>query len=150
MKINHAKAFSLIELALAIAIITMIASIAYPSYKNYINRVRIATSISDILKLDAQIARFYTTHANYPSSLADLGSVPLDPWGNPYRYLNIQTVIGKGKVRKDKNLVPINSDYDLYSMGKDGRSVSPLTAKHSHDDIIRGSNRGFVGLATDY
>ena len=53
-------------------------------------------------------------------------------------------------MRKDHRLVPINSDYDLYSMGKDGRSVSPLTARHSHDDIIRANDGDYVGLAKDY
>ncbi len=46
--------------------------------------------------------------------------------------------------------MPINSDFDLYSMGKDGRSVGPLTARHSRDDIVRASNGRFVGLAEDY
>ena len=31
----------------------------------------------------------------------------------------------QGKFRKDKNIVPINSDYDLYSMGPDGASGGP-------------------------
>jgi len=64
--------------------------------------------------------------------------------------LNITTTNGKGKVRKDHNLVPLNSDYDLYSMGKDGKSVSPLTAKASRDDIVRANNGAFVGLASEY
>jgi general secretion pathway protein G len=55
-----------------------------------------------------------------------------------------------GQVRKDKNLVPINADFDLYSMGKDGASVPPLTAQASRDDIVRGSNGRFVGLGSDF
>ena len=74
----------------------------------------------------------------------------LDPWGNPYQYLNVTTTKNKGNVRKDRNLVPINSDYDLYSMGKDGTSQPPLTAKASRDDIIRANSGKFVGLAADY
>ena len=49
-----------------------------------------------------------------------------------------------------KNVVPINSDFDLYSMGEDGKSKSPLTAKPSHDDIVRANDGAFIGLATDY
>jgi general secretion pathway protein G len=55
-----------------------------------------------------------------------------------------------GQVRKDRNLVPINSRYDLYSMGADGRSVPPLTAQESRDDIIRANDGGYVGLAAGY
>jgi general secretion pathway protein G len=74
----------------------------------------------------------------------------IDPWGNPYQYVDLGDVNGKAKARKDHSLVPINSDYDLYSKGKDGRSVSPLTAQHSRDDIVRGRNGGFVGLASNF
>lgn len=56
----------------------------------------------------------------------------------------------KGKPRKDRFLHPINSDYDLYSMGKDGESVEPLTAKKSLDDVIRANDGSFVGLAADF
>ncbi len=56
----------------------------------------------------------------------------------------------KGKPRKDRFLHPINSDYDLYSMGKDGETVEPLTAKKSHDDVIRANDGSFVGLAVEF
>lgn len=46
--------------------------------------------------------------------------------------------------------MPINSDYDLYSKGKDGKSQKPLTAAASRDDIVRAGNGAFVGLASDY
>jgi general secretion pathway protein G len=56
----------------------------------------------------------------------------------------------KGKIRKDHNLHPLNSEFDLYSMGADGASVSPLTAKASRDDVIWGRDGSFVGLASDF
>ena len=56
----------------------------------------------------------------------------------------------KGKVRKDKNLVPVNNDFDLYSMGKDGASTPAFTAKMSQDDIVRANNGKYVGLVADY
>ena len=47
--------------------------------------------------------------------------------------------------------VPAHVDADdLYSVGRDGKSASPLTAKDSLDDIVRGNNGAFVGLAADY
>lgn len=55
-----------------------------------------------------------------------------------------------GMARKDRFLVPINSTYDLYSMGADGRSALPLTAQHSHDDIIRANDGTYIGLAELY
>ncbi|GAB4236056.1 MAG: hypothetical protein Kow00109_09470 [Acidobacteriota bacterium] len=55
-----------------------------------------------------------------------------------------------GLMRKDRNMVPINSRFDLYSMGRDGQSVPPITAQQSQDDIIRANDGGFVGLARNY
>lgn len=54
------------------------------------------------------------------------------------------------KPRKDRFLVPINSDYDLYSKGRDGESVAPLTAQKSHDDVVRANDGAFVGLAVNF
>jgi general secretion pathway protein G len=53
-------------------------------------------------------------------------------------------------IRKDRNLHPLNSEFDLYSIGKDGRSMSALTAQISQDDVIWARDGNFVGLAADY
>jgi general secretion pathway protein G len=53
-------------------------------------------------------------------------------------------------VREDKNLHPLNSDLDLYSIGPDGKTNLPLTAKASHDDIIRANDGGYFGVASNY
>ena len=86
-----------------------------------------------------------------PLALSEVGRADmLDPWRNPYKYLNFITVKGKGKMRKDRNLVPINTSFDLYTMGADGKSKAPLTPKVSHDDIIRANDGAYVGLAGRY
>lgn len=143
--------FTLIELVLALAILGVLGSMAVSHYKGKMDTMKITQAKDDIKRIEVLIELFYTDHRYYPSSLHDvaLGAM-LDPWGNPYQYL----VIPKGKekgpsaVRKDKSLHPINSDYDLYSMGEDGQSVAALTAKASHDDIIRARNGQFVDLAS--
>ena len=45
---------------------------------------------------------------------------------------------------------PLNSDYDLYSVGEDGLTQKPLNASNARDDIVRANNGAFVGLAEDY
>lgn len=35
-------------------------------------------------------------------------------------------------------------------MGKDGKSVAPLTAAQSRDDVIVANDGGFIGLAKAY
>jgi general secretion pathway protein G len=71
----------------------------------------------------------------------------VDPWGYPYVY---RPVTGPGGARKDKFMVPLNTDFDLYSVGADGESVAPLSAARSKDDIIRALNGGWVGLASNF
>ena len=113
--------------------------------------VKTETTEDEIVDIQTNIDDFLYDNGFYPDSLSEIfNPVPLDPWGNPYQFLNHITANGIGKFRKDKNLVPINSDYDLYSMGPDGRSSSPLTASMSHDDIIRGRNGAYVGIAINY
>lgn len=141
---------TLLELLLALGVVAILATIAFESYEKYFDKARVTEAKADIFGLDVRINGYYAVHNSYPETLDDIGGAPLDPWDNPYRYLNIQTAQGRGGVRKDHNLVPINGDFDLYSMGKDGASVPPLTARPSRDDIIRANNGGFIGLAEDY
>jgi general secretion pathway protein G len=57
---------------------------------------------------------------------------------------------GVGGARKDRFLVPINSDFDVYSMGKNRDTVAPLNPPKSQDDVIRLSDGGFYGLARNF
>jgi general secretion pathway protein G len=145
------KGFSLVELVMVVMILTTVAAIAIPSYSEAVNAARIVRAISDVKGIANEIDLYFLANNAYPKTLDDvLGDVRKDSWGHPYQYLSFAGLKGKGKMRKDKNLVPLNSDYDLYSMGRDGKSVSPITAKQSRDDIIRANNGGFIGLAENY
>lgn len=53
-------------------------------------------------------------------------------------------------VRKDRFLVPINSDYDLYSVGADDKTRPQLQNKVSRDDIIRASDGAYFGQAANF
>jgi general secretion pathway protein G len=54
------------------------------------------------------------------------------------------------KCRWNKFEKPLNTDFDLYSMGKDGKTKPKTTDKDSFDDIIRANNGTFVGLASEH
>ena len=93
---------------------------------------------------------FMQEKGDFPLTLADAGVNGLnDPWGNPFQYWPI-TGDKKQKVRKDRNTHPINTDFDLYSKGKDGDTNFALTANVSQDDIIRANNGAYIGLASNY
>ena len=115
-----------------------------------IERARVTKAIGDLRALGQDIVEYHLTNRVLPASLGDVGRASFrDPWGNPYRYLVIATA-SVGQVRKDRFLVPVNSDFDLYSMGPDGRSQPPFTAAVSQDDIVRANDGGFVGPVSDY
>ena len=142
--------FTLIEILIAIAIIGTLAAIAVPSYMSYRENARITAAISDIKTIEAKIERFWFNNKTFPDQLSDLKGGPFeDPWGNPYAYLPVEGA-SIGQLRKDHNMVPVNSDYDLYSKGKDGQSATPFTSNNSQDDIVRARDGAFVGLVSDY
>ena len=149
---KSSRGMTIVEIVIVLAIVGILASIGIPLYNNYRFNAMVSQARSDIVSMDYLIAQYQADNlGDLPDSLADIGKAGmLDPWGTPYQYLNLVTLKGNGKARKDKNLVPINSDYDLYSSGLDGNSVGPLTAKASRDDIVRANNGRFVGLASDY
>jgi general secretion pathway protein G len=143
--------YTVVELVIVFAIIGVLTAVAIPIYGGYTDRQDRRTAITDIHVLQTAITRFRTEFGGLPNSLDGVAKPGLvDPWGNPYEYLNIEDMNPGDQPRKDKNLVPLNSDYDLYSMGKDGESKIPLTSPESHDDIIRANDGAFVGLAIDY
>ena len=232
-----ATGFTLIELMIAVAIAGILASLAIPTYTDFLYKARVARTVAELHGLAKELQGFALSTEQYPDILVQIGrSTLLDPWGHPYQYYRIncgpvtighldqpdrpdegsdgriipatdpspahegrihltvgdthtQTLLqfvagngggnsgngggsnasgggssgnggggsgnggggppcgGVGGARKDRFLVPINSDFDIYSMGRDGQTVAPLTAKKSHDDIIRASDGGFYGLA---
>lgn len=151
--IYHSRAYNLIDMAVTLTIIGLLFGMMYPSYVLYMDELKSVNVEEELKEIDLKIDDWFIKNGHYPDSLDEVISPPpLDPWGNPYEYLRIDggSEQGKGKLRKDKNLVPINSDYDLYSMGPDGDSMSPLTANPSKDDIVRGRNGDFIGVATEY
>lgn len=150
---TKAPGFTILELMVTVAIISIIGGIAVLQYTEYIEKARNVRAMAEIRTISEALEVYYHDHDSYPSSLAEVGFASLfDPWGSPYRYLNIQAATGgqQGSFRRDRFLVPINTDYDLYSMGKDRKSASPLTASQSQDDIIRANDGGYIGLASNF
>src|SRR5262245_57374243 len=144
--------FTLLEMLLAVALVGILAAMSVSSYTKYVSRAKVHSAISDIGKLKLKIEQYALNHNGMPpATLTDIGAQNLkDPWGNPYEYLNFSGVSGNGQKRKDHNLVPINTQYDLYSKGADGDSVGPLTSAKSLDDVIMANDGAYIGLASDY
>jgi general secretion pathway protein G len=130
---SHSAGFTLLELMTATIIMALLVTIAVPTYRARLERMKVTTAESDLRSIALAIDRYRLAHNDsLPAALTQLAGVPgTDPWGHAYAYLNFAAPIPgiKGKIRKDHNLHPLNSEFDLYSAGADGASVPPLTAK---------------------
>ena len=145
--------FTLVELVVVGALIGTLSMIVVPRFLGYAERVRLTQVLTDLREMDVDISQYVMDHNNLPTDLTEVGYGNLrDPWGNPYRYLNI--FAGgpgvAGAQRKDHFMVPVNSDYDLYSMGPDGASQPPFTSAASRDDIVRASNGSWIGPVSEF
>lgn len=140
---------TLLELAAVLAVIGLLAAFAIPAFQGYVERTRVARTVSDIGSISLQLYRWQLNTRTFPATLAEAGLGGNDPWGNPYAYTRVEGT-PENQLRKDHNLHPINTDFDLYSMGADGDSRRPLTAQASRDDVVRANNGAFIGLAKNY
>lgn len=161
------RGFTLIEIMLVVAILTVLGTLAISAYDGYIAESRIGTAIKDIrqaeviltdLALDGELdaiepAGYASTVLNVyqqGNSLVLAATLPTgatawnDPWNNPYRYRrNVATNNGvitdsTGAVSNDRTRNNRPQSYDLYSDGP---------GSGTNDDIIRGCDGEFVGSA---
>ena len=65
-------------------------------------------------------------------------------------YTSAPRTRARAQRRKDGKLDPLNSDFDLYSLGPDGESALALPAAPSHDDVVRAKDGAYIGLAVNY
>lgn len=151
---NRRLGVTLIELVAVVAIVGILSGMASQRVGEARYRAEVAQAIGDIRALGMELETFLENDS-LPATLAEIGRAGmLDPWGQPYVYFPFPRA-KKGNsppqgARRDRFLVPINSTFDLYSVGRDGQTVAPLTAKPSHDDIVRGNDGGFIGLGSRF
>ncbi len=78
--------FTLIELMVVMAIITILAGIGVASYTNSITRSKEAVLREDLFRMRDALDQYYADKAKYPSSLDDLvqekylRAIPVDPF----------------------------------------------------------------------
>jgi general secretion pathway protein G len=124
------EAFTLIELMVVIVILGILAVFVVPRLTKRPEDARVTKAKIEISNLEQALELYYLDNGMYPSTEQGLralvekpqsgdipqnwktggylakGRLPTDPWGNEYVY------ISPGNH---------NSDYDLYSLGKDGQ-----------------------------
>jgi general secretion pathway protein G len=121
------RGFTLIELLLVLMILAFLATIVVPKLSGTGEKARIKTTIAQIGMFETALERFRVDNGRYPSSDEGLQAlveqpancpnwdkegylgkeVPLDPWGNAYRYV----YPGQHNARS----------FDIWSYGPDGQ-----------------------------
>jgi general secretion pathway protein G len=158
----------MIELLIVVAIIGILVGFGLPLYTTQIYRANVAKAITDIYTMQRSITNYLTDWGEFPDSLEDVEWDHLtDPWGNKYQYVKIDSEEeeenggkgkgkgkgkgggGNGETRVNESQA-LNSDFDLYSIGKDGKSEPSITAEESQDDVVRANNGSYIGKASDY
>jgi general secretion pathway protein G len=136
-----------------VAILGILMGVGGIYYGNYKAKVLNQRACADISNISVSIDSYRIENGVYPQTLNDLQEgTYIDPWGNPYQYLNIEEGGHgvRGQQRRDRNLNPINTDYDFYSMGPDGQTAPQLNSKKGKDDIVRALNGAYIGIAGDF
>jgi general secretion pathway protein G len=162
--VTRQRGVTVIELLLALLGLAILASIAIPTFgssspncdepdarQGPLMRSRISKVNGDLGRIHLAAGKFELSNNRYPANLAEIGMDQLrDPWGNPYQYLVVFGLNNKGPVRKDHNLHPVNTGYDVYSMGPDGVTSTPFTSTLGKDDIVMANDGDYFGLACLY
>jgi general secretion pathway protein G len=146
-----ARGFSLVEMIIVLAIGGILIAILAPGIQAYLERSRVAQGVLEVGDMSSAIRQKAKSTGALPDSLDAAGFTgKVDPWGFPYQYVNLANAKGNGTARKDKKLAPLNSDFDLYSVGRDGKTSASLANPVSRDDVVRARDGGFIGLASDF
>ena len=121
------KGFTLIEILIVVVILSILAITVVPQFLDQPGKARVARAQADIQNLNKALSMYKLDNFNYPSTsqgLQALSTPPsgqpsaknwkpggyiekliMDPWGNPYQYLNPGS----------------HGTIDIYSFGADGQ-----------------------------
>lgn len=110
MRKSQANGFTLIEIMVVVVILGILAAVVVPRIMDRPDAARITRAKSDVRAVESALNMYRLDNFHYPSTQQGLealvnrpsgepqprnwnsdgylGSVPVDPWGNPYQYLN--------------------------------------------------------------
>mgnify|MGYP000577606724 CR=1 FL=1 len=91
---RSAKGFTLIELMIAVAIVALLASIAYPSYVEQVAKAKRADAAAALLTGAQALERYYTSNGRYLTAANAIAAVfPTQVPENGAAYYNITATV---------------------------------------------------------
>ncbi|MHC8316580.1 type II secretion system major pseudopilin GspG [Pseudomonas sp. LB3P31] len=123
------RGFTLIEIMVVVVIIGVLGAIVVPQFMSRPDQAKVTAAKIDIQAIATALEMYRLDNHHYPSTQQNLEalikrpsgtpvarnwnpqgylkSMPVDPWGTPYQYLN-------------PGVHSMDGGYDLFSLGSDG------------------------------
>jgi general secretion pathway protein G len=123
------RGFTLIEIMVVVVIIGVLGAIVVPQFMSRPDQAKVTAAKIDIQAISTALEMYRLDNHHYPSTQQNLEalikrpsgspvarnwnpqgylkSMPVDPWGTPYQYLN-------------PGVRAVDGGYDLFSLGADG------------------------------
>lgn len=135
MKLNFLKqkGFTLIELMITVAIVAILASLAYPSYQEYIAKSRRAEARSVLMAAQQWMERFYSENYRYDQNSA--GVAVTDASQFP-RYFSTSPVSNQGAALYDISVVVTPGVRDVYSLRAVRKAGAGMAADRCGDYVL--------------
>jgi general secretion pathway protein G len=135
---------TLVELIVVMAVLGVLASMAIPSFREYIKVTKINACASDLRIIDKAVTAYYIERNVLPVELSDVGlGSHQDPWKRQYEFKNL-SIAGNVPLQDSAGEV-LNHDYDLYCKGGDGESFPVFGNPANEDDIVRANDGFYIG-----
>jgi type IV pilus assembly protein PilE len=131
------RGFTLIELMIAVAVIGILAAIAYPSYTQHVLKSRRAEAKAALLDLAARQERYFSINNRYADAPADLGyagaQFPVDVLSGRQAYYQLSTNVGAPATSYSAQAVPVGvqardtcGTYSINHLGLQGNAGNSL------------------------
>lgn len=95
--VRRTAGFTLIELMIVVAIVGILAAIAYPSYQEHVRKSRRVDAKSAVLDLAARQERYFSVNNKYATTPVDLGfsqaAFPIDVLSGNTAYYKLQATV---------------------------------------------------------
>jgi general secretion pathway protein G len=148
------RGIAVARVLVVIAIVAIVSTVALPISRDHLDSTHVTQAIADIGAIEIAISRYQAQNrGELPGTLADLSLSAeqwRDPWGSAYQYRNLEVDTAPDQARTDYDRGTVNRDYDLYSMGKDGRSALTFGSPLARDDVVRGLSGSYYGSVAEY
>jgi len=80
-RVTKAAGFTLIEVMITVAIVGILATIAVPSYNEYIRRGQLPEAFTNLSDYRVKLEQYYQDHRNYGTAVCADGA-PVPAWSN--------------------------------------------------------------------